>query len=391
MNRPGENSDYIVIGAGPAGLAAAHELIRVGRRVLVLEQGASVASSWRAHRAGLRLHTVRRLSGLPGSAIPRKYGQYVASSDLVQYLEQYSTGIDVRFGSTVTSVKRRRDTSDPARWTVATADGAVYQASSVVVATGYNRLPHIPYLPGLSGFGGLTLHVSDYAGGRQFAGLEVLIVGAGNAAAEAATALVATGAKRVKMAVRTTPHIVRKRVGGVSMQSIAIAMSVLPIRLADWLASVLACLTVPDLSARSLERPTPNLYTRVRRDRSVPVHDTGIVRLIEEGKVTPVAAVEGFTANAVRLTDGRQLHPDVVIFATGWRRGLDGLLGGLGVLDEHGYPRMASEIESVSGFSFVGFTVSATGALRQMARDARRVAKVQRIQAAAPRPVTCGR
>jgi putative flavoprotein involved in K+ transport len=379
MTTRAASADVIVIGAGPAGLAAARELMNVGRRVLVLEEGASVASSWRAHRTGLRLHTVRRLSGLPGKSIPRKYGQYVASSDLVRYLEQYAEGVDVRFRTTVTTVRRIRRSSDRNRWSVNTAEGTVYNARSVVMATGYNRLPHIPALPGLGDFTGSILHVCDYAGGDQFAGLDVLIVGSGNAAAEAATALVAGNAGQVTMAVRTTPHLVRKRVGGVSMQAISIAMSVLPIRLADRLAAVLARLTVPDLSDRSLERPRPDLYTRVRRDRSVPVHDTGIVRLLEEGTVTPVAAVTGFEADAVLLADGRRVSPDVVMFATGYRRGLELLLAGLGVLDEHGEPRVASGLQAAPGFSFVGFTVSATGALRQMGKDARQVAGLERL------------
>ncbi|GAB2448604.1 putative flavoprotein involved in K+ transport [Conyzicola lurida] len=390
MSGRGDGVDVIVIGAGPAGLAAAHELMRVGRRVLVLDRGTSVASSWRAHRTGFRLHTVRRLSGLPGMVIPREYGRYVTSSDLVRYLEQYAEGIDVRFDSRVTEVERVRDAPDSARWSVTTTGGVAHRAASVVMATGYNRLPHIPELPGLDGFTGSALHVSDYAGGGQFAGMDVLVVGSGNAAAEAATELVATGARRVTMAVRTTPHIVRRRVGGVSMQAIAIAMSLLPVGLADRLASALAHFTVPDLSARNLGRPRPDLFTRVRRDRSVPVHDTGILRLLEAGTVIPVAAVAGFEREAVLLADGQQLHPDVVVFATGYRRGLERLLGGLGLLDEHGDPRAASGSRAAPGFSFVGFTVSATGALRQMAGDARRVANEER-RAAKRGPLSRGR
>ena len=387
----GEGVDVVVIGAGPAGLAAAHELLGVGRRVVVLEQGASVGESWRAHRTGLRLHTVRRLSGLPGSVIPREYGQYVSSSDLVRYLEQYGDGIEVSFGSAVIAVDRAADDPSPTRWIVTTAGGAVYRARSVVVATGYNRIPHVPDLPGLDEYTGDVLHVSDYAGGTQFAGSDVLIVGSGNAAAEAATALVEGGARRVTMAVRTTPHIVRRRLGGVSMQEIAIAMNVLPIRLADALASLLAFLTIPDLSARSLGRPRPDLFTRVRRDRSVPVHDTGIVRLLKNGAVIPVAAAAGFEADSVVLADGSRERPDVVVFATGYRRGLESLLGSLGVLDEHGDPRVASGLQAEPGFSFVGFTVSATGALRQMARDARRVAFLERPKEAKCRGVSRGR
>ncbi|MCZ2829092.1 NAD(P)-binding domain-containing protein [Modestobacter sp. VKM Ac-2986] len=373
-----QDVDCLVIGAGPAGLAAAHELMRVGRRVLVLEQGAGVAMSWRAHRVGLRLHTVRRLSALPGMPIPRSYGRYVTSADLVRYLEHYaaSSDIDIRFGTTVTHIEPAGGIAGRP-WVVSTAAGTTYEATTVVMATGYNRRPFIPDLPGLDGYDRPYVHAADYRGGDQYAGLDVLVVGAGNAAAEAATDLVAAGAGRVSLAVRTTPHIVRRRVWGISMQAIAILMSPLPVSVADRLASVLSRLTIPDLSARKVARPQPDLYTRVRRDRSVPVHDTGIVRLIESGAVVTLPAVTGFGADTVHLADGSTTRPDVVVFATGYRRGLETLLDGLGLLDEQGTPT-SSGTEAAPGLYFVGFTVSATGALRELAGDAQRVADHER-------------
>jgi cation diffusion facilitator CzcD-associated flavoprotein CzcO len=58
-----------VIGAGPAGLAAAAMLTRSGINTVVLEQADDVGSSWSAHYVRLHLHTVRWLSGLPGPSI----------------------------------------------------------------------------------------------------------------------------------------------------------------------------------------------------------------------------------------------------------------------------------------------------------------------------------
>jgi putative flavoprotein involved in K+ transport len=378
MDTP-HSADVIVIGAGPAGLAAAHELMRAGRQVLVFERGDAVATSWRTHREGLRLHTVRRLSGLPGAHIPKRYGRYPTSADLVRYLERYAANgeIDIRTGVAVTAVKKGDPSSTASAWVVVTADGMRHHAETVVMATGYNRIPFIPDLPGLGSYSQPVMHVAHYRGGDHLAGMDVLVVGAGNAAAEAAVEMVASGAGRMRMAVRTTPHIVRRRIWGVPMQAIAIASSLVPMRIADKIAGLLARLTVPDLSDRRLSRPRSDLYTRVARDRSVPVHDTGIVKLLESGRVAPVPAAVGFLPDAVRLADGSLVTPDAVVFATGYRRGLQPLVGGLGLLDEAGDPHARSGTAAAPGFYFVGFTVTATGALRQMAMDARHVARAE--------------
>ena len=170
------------------------------------------------------------------------------------------------------------------------------------------------------------------------------------------------------------------------MQAIAIALSPVPTRVADLVAGLLARLTVPDLSGRKLERPRSDLYTRVARDHSVPVHDTGIVTLLESGRVSPVPAAVGFLPDAVRLADGSLVDPDVVVFATGYQRGLQDLLPGLDLLDDHGDPRAQSGHAAPPGFYFVGFTVTATGALRQLGRDARNVARAESRRRNRPPP-----
>ena len=62
--------EVIVIGAGPAGLAAAAELGRRRIPCTVLEQADSVAASWRGRYDRLRLNTCRWTSRLPHSSLP---------------------------------------------------------------------------------------------------------------------------------------------------------------------------------------------------------------------------------------------------------------------------------------------------------------------------------
>jgi cation diffusion facilitator CzcD-associated flavoprotein CzcO len=91
----------VIVGAGPAGLAAAWAIRRAGRDPLVVEQADAVAASWRGRHDHLRLNTHRAFSHQPGARIPRNRGPYLARDDYVAYLRDYSAGMRLRLGTRV--------------------------------------------------------------------------------------------------------------------------------------------------------------------------------------------------------------------------------------------------------------------------------------------------
>ena len=363
-----------VIGAGPGGLAVAHALRERGVRAVVLEKSDRVAASWRGHYDRLRLHTTRRLSALPGLRIPRRFGRWVARDDVVRYLEKYAEHHELEIVTGVT-VHRIERTGDGTGWLLRASGGRELTGAAVVVATGYNHTPRIPDWPGRETYEGEFLHAGAYRNAKPYAGRNVLVVGVGNTGAEIAVNLVEGGAARVRLAVRTVPHIVRRSTLGWPAQYSAVLVRRLPVRLVDLLARQQARL-LPDLSARGLPRPDTGLYSRVRQG-AIPVQDVGLVDAVRRGKVEVVAAVEAFEDGKVVLADGTRIAPDAVIAATGYTRGLEGLVGHLGVLDERGRPvvRGGRTPARAPGLYFTGFTNPISGMLRELARDAGRIAK----------------
>ena len=204
-----------VIGAGPAGLAAGAELARHGLRPVLLERGEQVGTSWRAGYDRLHLHTVRALSGLPGFPIPRENGRWTPRDGMIDYLERYRdrNQLEVRCGTEAERIDAAAtQDGDGARWVIRTVAGERLPARSVVVATGHAHTPYVPDWPGLETYTGHLLHARDYRNPAPFAGLDVLVAGVGNSGAEIATDLSEGGARRVSIAVRTPPHIVRRDV-----------------------------------------------------------------------------------------------------------------------------------------------------------------------------------
>jgi putative flavoprotein involved in K+ transport len=366
--------EVLVVGAGPAGLAVAATLQQQGVSCTVLERAPSLGASWQGRYDSLRLHTTRWLSGLPGAPIPRRYGQWVTRDDLVTYLHDYAQrfGVHPEVGVDVTRVERDRE---GAGWSVETSAGR-REAAAVVVASGYSRTPHLPDWPGRDSFTGTLIHSADYREPSPYVGRRVLVVGAGNSAAEIAVDLAGAGA-RIDLSVRTPPNIVRRDTLGVPSQLLGIALKRAPERLMNPLSAALRRLTVPDLVSYGLPAPAGDGFTQFLRTRTVPILDHGFVRAVRAREVTVVPAVEGFEGTDVRLADGTLRRPDAVIAATGYTPDLQPLVGHLGVLDASGVPRVhgVRTRPQAPGLYFVGIAVELGGLLREITREARAVGR----------------
>ncbi|MEU0949043.1 NAD(P)/FAD-dependent oxidoreductase [Streptomyces canus] len=364
-----------VIGGGPAGLSVAYALRARGVRAVVLEKSDQVGASWRRHYDRLHLHTTRRLSALPGLPMPRRFGRWVSRDDVVRYLEKYAEFHELE---TVTGVEvsRVERTGDGTGWLLHATGGRELTGAAVVVATGYNHTPLLPDWPGREEYKGELLHAGEYRNPAPYAGRDVLVVGVGNTGAEIAVDLVEGGASRVRLSVRTAPHIVRRTTAGWAAQYTGVLVRRLPVGLVDRLARPMAKLSIPDLSAHGLPRPETGLYSRAK-EGAIPVQDVGLIDAIRTGKVEVVAAVEGFEEGEVLLADGTRIAPDAVIAATGYTRALDALVGHLDVLDGRGGPLVngARAPQNAPGLYFTGYVTPISGTFREVAIDAEKIAK----------------
>jgi len=366
-----ETHELVIVGAGSAGLATAALLRRAGREPLVLEAGPEPGAAWRERYDRLRLHTPRLLSGLPGRRIPRRCGRWVARDDVLAYLGDYAKAerIDVRTGTRVERIDRDGDDG----WLLALPDGPL-RARTVIVATGYNGAPWIPEWPGLDGYSGEIVHSSAYRNPEPYRGRDVLVVGAGNSGAEIATDVAEGDAARSRLSVRTPPQILRRATAGVPAQLLGMAIRYLPPNWVDPISKTQRKLSIPDLSRRGLPRPEVGVRTAFITTGTTPILDVGIVGAVQSGAVEIVAAVEGFDGGEVLLADGSRIAPDAVIAATGFRAGLDALVGHLGVLDARGLPQKTDGEPVLPGLWFVGFRPTLGGQLREGSIAARNVA-----------------
>jgi putative flavoprotein involved in K+ transport len=366
----------VVIGAGPAGLACAAMLQRVGERVVVLERGA-VGEAWTTRYDRLQLHTVRWLSCLPGYRMPRSFGKWPSHERVLEYLQRYAErhALEVRTG-----VEAERVDRSGAGWLIRTA-GDELEAERVVVATGHSNVPFLPDWPGASAVE--IVHSADYRNPRAYVGRRILVVGAGNSGAEIAVDLAAGGATATSLAVRTAPSIVRRDLIGLPSQLLGIATAHLPVPVVDRIARTLRRASFPDLAPYGLPAPD-RPYSDFQRRRVIPILDVGLVEGVRRGRVRVVAALERFEDGRAVLADGTLLEIDAVIAATGFRTGLEPLVGDIGVLDEHGEPLAhgAHEHPRAAGLHFVGYQVTLGGTFRHVGIQAKQVARAVAVSRA---------
>ena len=360
----------VVIGAGPAGLACAAMVRETGAEVVVLERG-KVGDAWTKRYDRLRLHTVRWLSCLPGYRMPRSFGKWPTHERVLEYLQRYADRyeLDVRTGAEAKRVVR-----DEAGWAVETADGEL-RAERVVVATGLSNVSFVPEWPGE--FAGEVVHSSDYRNPVPYVGRRVLVVGSGNSGAEIAVDLAQGGAAEVSLAVRTPPNIVPRDTLGVPSQLFGIATAHLPVPVVDFTARTMRRIAFPDVSARGLPAPE-RPYSDFLRRRVIPILDVGLVDEVQRGRVRVVPALERFEDGRAVLADGSSVEVDAVVAATGFRPGLEPLVGHLGVVDDHGEPVIhgAQDHPSAPGLHFVGYEVNLGGLFRQAGLQAKQLARI---------------
>ena len=361
-----------VVGAGPAGVAAAVALKDRRLRPLLIDQADEVASTWRARYDRLRLNTCRPYSHLPGRRFAKGTPMFPSRDQLVEHLDHHARedGIDLQLGTNVDRIERSNG-----GWALRTSAGEV-RVPQVVVATGYESEPVVPDWPGRDLFEGELTHSREYRNAKPFADRLVLVVGPGCSGMEIAHDLAEGGARKVWLSARTPPNIVlRTGPGGLPGDMIAVVLLHLPARLGDAVARFGRKQDLGDLTEYGLPVPEEGVMSRLHRTGQAPaIVDSEVIESIKARRIEIVPGVESLDRTGVQLAGGSRVEPEVVICATGYNRRLEPLVGHLDVLDEGGMPRALAQRSAAPGMRFVGY-VPRPGALGYMGKEAARAAR----------------
>lgn len=198
--------DYLIIGAGPAGLQLGYFLQQANRSYLILEAGESAATFFKQYPRRRRLISINKVyTGYNDPEINlrwdwnsllsddeqllfKNYSQkyFPATDDLVRYLNDFADRhqLNVQYNARVAKV------SKDDQFTVTDEAGRTYSSARLIMATGVSK-PYFPEIPGLEladNYIDVSLDPQDYVNQR------VLVLGKGNSAFETADLLIETAA-----------------------------------------------------------------------------------------------------------------------------------------------------------------------------------------------------
>jgi putative flavoprotein involved in K+ transport len=174
--------DVIVIGGGQAGLSLGYYLERrTSLSYSILDAQTRAGGAWLHAWDSLRLFSPAQWSSLPGWMFPGAApARYPTRDEVISYLGEYEKRYQLPIIRPATVAAVRRAAED---FVVESSEG-VFTARAVASATGSWQKPFIPAYPGLNEFAGEQLHSAHYRSPAPFAGKRVIIVGAGNSAAQ---------------------------------------------------------------------------------------------------------------------------------------------------------------------------------------------------------------
>jgi putative flavoprotein involved in K+ transport len=369
-----EPHEAIVVGAGTAGLAAAFALGQRGFETLVIETSDAVGARWRSRYDELHLNSWRPMSKLQGKSMPRRTGRYPSRDDVVTYLDRFATRhrIRVQYHTALVGVQRAGSL-----WRLETSTQPML-ARYLVIATGWDAVPESPQWPGRDTFLPELIHSSEFRTAREYRHKDVLVVGAGNSGIDIASHLVKAEA-RVAVSLRTPPNLASRQFFGIPGQPLLVLVTDhLPSTLADSIFSIAQRMTFGDLNRFGMARAPQGVYANYRNHGRSPAIDDGFVAALKHGVARVVAEVQRLDGSDVVLVDGTRLQPDAVICATGYRRGLEPLVGHLGVLRPDGVPEChsgAPEHPNAPRLYFCGLWGQFSGQIRLGPIHARRIAR----------------
>ncbi|MFM8803130.1 MAG: flavin-containing monooxygenase, partial [Planctomycetia bacterium] len=240
---------------------------------------------------------------------------YPHHSQCLDYLRGYARHFGLVPHIRTHAAVERMEPAPGGGWSVRMRDREPRRYAGVVIATGHNRDPRYPEIPG--SFTGTLLHACQYKSPTQpvaLAGKRVLVIGGGNSACDIAVdaaAHAATTVLSLRRGYYFVPRFILARPADLRGERL------LKLGLPLWLRRLVSLRAIDRTVGlpwrHGLPRPDHRLW------ETHPVVNGELCRHVATGRVRPAGNVVRFEGDTAVFADGGREPFDVVICATGYK------------------------------------------------------------------------
>jgi hypothetical protein len=313
----GHEGKYAIIGAGPAGLTAAKNLLQCGIACEVFEREDDVGGNWYYGKAGSAVYqsthliSSARLTGFTDFPMPPK-PDYPRHDQVLLYLRDYARHFGlyehVHFNTSVEHCEREPDGT----WQVTLSNGERQCFAGLLICNGHLSEPNLPDYPGT--FAGEILHTKHYKTPDVLRGRRVLVVGAGNSGCDLAVEAVYHAAA-VFHSTRRGYHYIPKYIFGIPTDQVNERTNLpgTPRWLRRSINTLVIRLVLGNPARFGLPAPDHRLLD------SHPIVNSQMLYHVGHGDIIPKPDVKELRGGKIVFRDGSAEQIDLIVYATGYR------------------------------------------------------------------------
>ncbi|WHU45598.1 FAD-dependent oxidoreductase [Gordonia sp. L191] len=361
QSRPRSGFRVLIIGAGISGLAMAVRLAQAGIAYTVVDKNPDVGGTWHENfYPGCGVDTPSYLYALSFDPKPDWSSYFAPQSELADYwrtlAQRHGVLANTRLSTLVHEAQFDEATS---KWEISIGPADDDEATETLVAdvvisaVGLLNQPSIPDLPGLSDFGGPTLHTARWDRSIDLAGKRVAVIGTGASAMQFVPAS-AEVAQEVRVFQRTAQWAIPHPLKGADVSAAVHFLNEhVPYYLAWYRARLFWRMGDKVWGLLQVDPEFPHLGRAINKGndrlraqltayiehelaehpdvlaRSVPDYppygkrlliDAGWFRSLTRDNVVLVTdGIEKITETGVRTVDGTDHEADILVLATGFK------------------------------------------------------------------------
>ena len=382
MGHAGGKLRICVIGAGPCGLAALKNLQQAGcGDVVCYDESSSIGGNWAYSDDPKRIsvyecsHIIssKRMSSFDDFPMPSNYPDYPSHRQLLVYFSNYAKAFNLEPHIHLESHVEQCSRLDDGRWSVrVTSKGQTREElfDWLLVCSGHHRQPFVPEYPGT--FAGPIIHSAAYKRPDPFRGQRVLVVGAGNSAADIAVDI-SRLASETMISMREGTYFIPKLMFGQPIDTVyAFWKSIIPKVVFQAIFKLSLRLAIGRWEDYGLQAPVSAPLTKH------PTLNSSLLEALRHGRLTARRGIERYEGSTVHFTDGTHADFDAIVMGTGFRTTFPFLSGPISGWDLTKTPPLYLKMmhPTIGNLFFIGL-FQPIGCIWQLADYQARIAALQ--------------